>query len=82
MIGKLNHVAIVVPDLAAAEAEFKALERELSETRSRLTTVSNRAMQKEREKALLAELLGRLQRVPTPDGDLLSLLGATLANGG
>jgi len=68
-----------VPDLAEVEAGVRALERQLDETRSRLTTVSNRLVMAERQKATLAEVLSRLESLPVGDPDVLAVLRSTLA---
>jgi hypothetical protein len=67
-----------LPDVTAVEDQVKSLEREWGETRAQLTAASNRLLTAERQKAVLGDLLARLEAVPVPDGDLLAVLGDAL----
>ena len=68
-----------VPDVGAIEDQVKTLEREREEKRVRLRTVSSLGQVAERDKAVLCDLLARLDAVPVGDPDVLAVLGSTLA---
>lgn len=70
------------PDTGAMDVALAQQEREFRLAGSHLTTVSNRVLTAERQKAHLANLLVKLEAVPVADSAVLALLEETLAASG